>query len=62
MDIALKLLSVVPQLQGLTSMSRSLGDYISLEVLYSPFGQSLNHMLVHFLRQSSMQGKAFLKV
>ena len=29
---------------------------------YNPLGQSLIHMLVCFMRQSSMQSKAFMKV
>ena len=35
---------------------------LALVERYNPCGQSLIHMLVRFMRQSSMQGKAFLKV
>ena len=60
MDIALKLLTVLSQV-----MSRRLGDYTcsSSAVTSSAVSHLVKvHMLVCFMRQSSMQSKAFMKV
>ena len=35
---------------------------LALVVRYNLFGQREIHMLVHFMRQSSLQSKGFLKV
>ena len=34
----------------------------ALVARYNPLGQSLIHLLLRFMRQSTMQGKGFLKV
>ena len=35
---------------------------LALVACYNPFAQSLIHMLIRFMRQFSMQSKAFLNV